>query len=441
MVNYEILLDVKDSKVLETDIVLTQGDNTAVKFTIRVMNDGAAMTPSTAKIAFLSGGNVIAGDLSISGSVLTYVFQGNEITVPGRESATVVLTDSSGRVSAKAFVFEVAYNPLLSPSTPAGTYIPELEEIIGQAEEMIAALQADFPSAPLMKADILNAFTQSASGLYALDAVAGKTLYDNLSHRNLLDNGWFTVNQRGVTSGSLAGDKYYLDRWKMTFSSNAGSFSVSSSGLTLTPGDNVQLYQKFEDVSLLNGKVLTASVMFSNGTIVSGTITRSNGTRQVFVNESNYRFEFGANNNFLFVALTTMTIRAIKLEFGSVSTLANDTAPDYATELLKCQRQFVKFTSVLFPSAYGHTLSNRAEARMCMPLPTKMRTNPTMSVSSFTNSLLFVGNSEFHPTSASVESMQNNLLFFNVTCSATLGSTSSVCIMRFYADVSLSSEL
>jgi hypothetical protein len=37
---------------------------------------------------------------------------------------------------------------------------------------------------------------------------------------------------------------------------------------------------------------------------------------------------------------SALTIHAVKLELGSVSTLANDTAPNYTDELLKCQSYF-----------------------------------------------------------------------------------------------------
>ena len=36
------------------------------------------------------------------------------------------------------------------------------------------------------------------------------------SNPNLLDNGWFTVNQRGVTTGATNG-QYFLDRWVTSY--------------------------------------------------------------------------------------------------------------------------------------------------------------------------------------------------------------------------------
>ena len=45
---------------------------------------------------------------------------------------------------------------------------------------------------------------------------------DNISHENLLDNPWFTGNQRGSNSYTLAQDKYGFDRWYV----NAGGESM-----------------------------------------------------------------------------------------------------------------------------------------------------------------------------------------------------------------------
>ncbi len=40
-----------------------------------------------------------------------------------------------------------------------------------------------------------------------------------------------------------------------------------------------------------------------------------------------------------------LNIKAVKLELGSVSTLANDVAPNYAEELAKCQRFYYRATA------------------------------------------------------------------------------------------------
>lgn len=92
---------------------------------------------------------------------------------------------------------------------------------------------------------------------------------------NLLINPWFTVNQRGFTSSSSTDKAFCVDRWRMTYGSSPGTITLTSNGLQMTSSsanDIVSIYQEFEDASVLNGKTVTASVLLSDGTIVSGTI-------------------------------------------------------------------------------------------------------------------------------------------------------------------------
>ena len=163
------------------------------------------------------------------------------------------------------------------------------------------------------------------------------------SNPNLLDNPWFTVNQRGQSSYS--GAVYAVDRWKIIYPS--GTVSVTSDGVTLNNHKWLVQCLESELSNYLDGKEVTASLMTSDGQIYSGTaIFSKNSTvnyKQISSTESlwlrNYytdgliRFEIV---NFTPSAGTDMNVRAVKLELGSVSTLAHDTASNYGLELLKC---------------------------------------------------------------------------------------------------------
>ena len=96
---------------------------------------------------------------------------------------------------------------------------------------------------------------------------------DNLTNPNLLDNPWFTVNQRGASSYTGTG-VYTVDRWKI----NDGNYTVGVSNdvVTLTKENNttasefVEYFEK-ERLAELEGKPITLSVMLSDGTIHSAT--------------------------------------------------------------------------------------------------------------------------------------------------------------------------
>lgn len=169
---------------------------------------------------------------------------------------------------------------------------------------------------------------------------------------NLLDNPWWgsaeIVNQRGFTSGAVANGISTIDRWRSTYSGSNNTFAITANGLEISVGGvYVQYYQRFEDITRFEGKTLTASVLLSNGTIYSGTITRVNGTIQAMVPQSGHPLAvvFQSDNTLRVTAYQNITIRAVKLELGSVSTLANDAPPNYEKELAKCQYYFERISA------------------------------------------------------------------------------------------------
>ena len=169
---------------------------------------------------------------------------------------------------------------------------------------------------------------------------------DNFSsaggNRNLLDNPWFTnpVNQRGAAS--LPASAYGIDRWK---GGSTGSVSVTSSGLVFgSSGGNA--WQPVESALRTwgSGKVFTASVRLSDGTVYSGSGTMGSGTTN-FLSTPIELFMSSAGN-FNIRASSAYTIVEVKLELGTVSTLANDAPPNYEEELVKCKRYFRRITNI-----------------------------------------------------------------------------------------------
>lgn len=161
-------------------------------------------------------------------------------------------------------------------------------------------------------------------------------------NRNLLENWDFRdpVNQRGVTSWSSG---YGLDRWSFA---GGGSILVNSGSVSL---NNAVLTQFFE-VGWLKAATYTVSVFADNiyGNAVvgfygganyssGGWISDGNGLFHVTItvtsNDSTYR-------GFIYIGSTATNITKVKLELGSVSTLANDPPADHEAEKAKCKRYF-----------------------------------------------------------------------------------------------------
>ena len=162
---------------------------------------------------------------------------------------------------------------------------------------------------------------------------------------NLLINGYFRapVNQRGITNNWTVG-QYGLDRWLLV----NGTCIVSSGGITL----NGALAQRMETLGAtwpLNGRVMTVSIMLADGTIQSGQIVPS-GTGAVAAQLGDV--VVGMHNEAQSWKVLTLNpngaanIAAVKLELGTVSTLAQDPPVDYGAELLRCLRYALAYDTI-----------------------------------------------------------------------------------------------
>ena len=205
-----------------------------------------------------------------------------------------------------------------------------------------------------------------------------------LSNRNLLDNPWFTVNQRGITSGTMSGNRYFYDRWIFTYSTTPGSFVQTSNGVKLTPAlnDSVQWWQYLENLTAINGKAITVSILFGDGSIKHGSFVRVSGTSQNIMLDSNTLLQvtIDATDRIAFYVKAEVIIRAVKLEVGTVSTLHLDVAPDYTTELLKCQRYFYRVNQAVATAMFAFVMGLSATVAYApFRTPVPMRATPSIS--------------------------------------------------------------
>ncbi|MEE3484611.1 MAG: hypothetical protein VZQ98_09860 [Bacteroidales bacterium] len=244
-----------------------------------------------------------------------------------------------------------------------------------------------------------------------------------ISNPNLLDNPWFTVNQRGESSYSLEG--YTVDRWR--FSKKSGStqaltYDGSTHTITIdeTSGDTAYFQQRFEtplpagtytismNVTALTGNA-SIQLYYEDGTFGNNISIKGIGIRVATVQVAKpiTRLYFNIFQD------ASLSIKAVKLEVGSVSTLAMDTAPNYATELLKCQRYFYRMkpnsSSGALGIGYGWTIGTTA-CRACIMLPTKMRIAPTLTLNNLNQFVWIMNGATYNPVTCDVvlsDDMQN----------------------------------
>lgn len=236
--------------------------------------------------------------------------------------------------------------------------------------------------------------TQNTEDIASLDdTLDTKAALTQISNPNLLHNPWFQVNQRGATTISKTG--YFVDRWRVSTLS-AGSFTITlNSDGTITIDnslgeENVYLVQRrtAKTISRVAGRKVTASVMLSDGTVLSGSGTYVGTETTDYYSSEDIRLQSSPQTNggfFILCVLSgkTITIKALKLELGSISTLAMDTAPDMALELLKCQRYFYK--TLQFDDNGANISPNQCLAVSTtrlqgIKLPAQMRANPTITI-------------------------------------------------------------
>lgn len=217
----------------------------------------------------------------------------------------------------------------------------------------------------------------------ALDEIDSRldTTVTRFTNRNLLDNPWFTINQRGLTT--LPINAYGVDRWKNAIVSP----TYSSNGITMNSESIIE--QFFEDTDMCVGKNVTISIMYSDGTVESRTVFYNDKTSYKETSFSSGiisrigifpQWTLTSQGLLFYAHNVSVTIRAVKLEIGSHSTLVNDIAPNYAEELQKCQRYFYKSPSTLYGVGASYSSGNCWTQRY--QLPVTMKSSPSVSIGS-----------------------------------------------------------
>ena len=253
--------------------------------------------------------------------------------------------------------------------------------------------------------------------------MARKNIRAGGSNRNLLDNPWFTVNQRGFSSGQTGILQPWVDRWLMNSDpSNPATLTFSDGVATIQApsGGFCNILQTLADPSSIVGKVVTLSVLKSDGTIISGTITRIAGTTQDAYSTGGITLRLSSTNRFAVQADSgaSISIKACKLELGFVSTLTNDAPPDYGTELAKCKYYFRRIA----PNG-GMAVGFGAMAAPntgYITIPAQMRTSGTITASFSGTATLRGAGASGTVTAISAQAVETDGVRLNVTISGSI---------------------
>lgn len=248
------------------------------------------------------------------------------------------------------------------------------------------------------------------------------TYFQRRHGANLLDNPWFQVNQHGVTGINARG--YICDRW-YGFDNTAGNpVNISwrdGDGVFMYPTGNAYIRQQsFSLYDKLAGKTITLSVKTEYGTYSKSaqmpTDIGTTGKSACYLDMGHsihayLEYKKEGSNNMLYAYVRNqgslgVWVRAVKLEEGDVSTLANDTAPVYEVELLKCQRYYVRFSGAI-SLCVGGSNGGAIYAPLQLTVPMAGSGKPTITGSSI-NVYPYIPGATIAATSFSVDNVSDD---------------------------------
>lgn len=278
-----------------------------------------------------------------------------------------------------------------------------------------------------------------------IDAYRQVTPVSTGNYTYSVDGDAYYVKASDVVPG-YTGIGYTIDRWELAvWNANSITMSVEADGVRLIGTSNsansAQLRESTQLLSFAAGAVVTASILVtalgangadprlllykSDGTSIGSCIIESVGLHTLTVAipadvGNSVILAWGQEASLGGSGNTDMTVKAVKLELGSVQTLAHQDAngawvlneiPDYGEQLRRCQRYFVRIGD----STAGYTgtigISNCANAtgsNTFIPTPVTLRATPAITLH---NIYLRKGTTDHEVTSVNSFSVSANGIF------------------------------
>lgn len=205
--------------------------------------------------------------------------------------------------------------------------------------------------------DVEGALREAGNNKLEKTASPNKNLLHNWDFRN-------PVNQRGASSYSTG---YSIDRWIL----NGGTLILGSGGIKFSA---TYVLFNISEKSYDTTKLYTFSYLDGNDNVHSAVIDTFGVYHFV---DSKLNVQISGAAIYLESKDSDNIIKAVKLELGSVSTLANDPPADYGEQLALCQRYCLGILPFMFVRASSYTSSY---IDFHIPVPVTMRTTPSISV-------------------------------------------------------------
>lgn len=273
---------------------------------------------------------------------------------------------------------------------------------------------------------VTGLFTKNENATTGEKQMARLNIAAGGSNPNLLDNAYFVgggsqlgdgifpINQRGQTSYSAYTNS--IDQWYA-----ADAMTVAADGISCGA-----IVQKLPQVAPLDGKTLTFSALLADGTMLSGSAVFNSASDTYFYYDAGavehllYNTYFGG-----FEVVTARKIAAVKLEYGTVSTLANDVRPDFGKVLEKCKRYLQRVKQPQgYTASVGFGMVGAASniLRTTIPLSSPLRNAASITATATNTGQMFVwGNGSYYSvTGVTGRTVLNGNAIVDITVNGTL---------------------
>lgn len=196
---------------------------------------------------------------------------------------------------------------------------------------------------------------------------------------NLLDNSDFRnpVNQRGFTSGSVATNAYFIDRWKAWNATHIST--INTNGLQVASGTIRQDLTSELTAVLVGKRIAFAAKIDGTVCVCHATVSQPGVYTQLAVNAP---LEIAVSSTGeLICAIKTSSASTIEWATLYEGEYAEETLPEYhpkgyGVELAECQRYYYQLKSF---DCYGYG-GNYGDVAYTLTLPTEMRIDsPTVT--------------------------------------------------------------
>ena len=242
---YQVKVSMKQAAIVETGIVLKQGDF-GMQIEIEVLDFDA--TGTTPQIVFRKAmGAVESTTITVSGNKYTYIFKGTELDTPGKCFCDLKLKNSTTqRISTASFMFRVIADTMDGLNEQASSYSDTIAQIVGGFDDEIEDLQKSIQGSDAAN-DYLTDFILNYGDENFFDNTAAPT-YMATRAKWLVDlRGYYVKTIKFNTSTGTN------PAWTTaTLNDDGTSVTINESGWKVTTTDNIcQINRAFDSKTFL----------------------------------------------------------------------------------------------------------------------------------------------------------------------------------------------